>query len=99
MNEHVIAEIAVCPIGTESTEVSAYVRGCIEIVKKAKDVKYEISSMGTNIEGTLPRILELLQEMHELPFTTKTKQILTTLKIDDRRDKLASMDNKVKKVS
>ena len=98
MNEHVIAEIAICPVGTQSTEVSSYVRGCIDIVRKAKDVKYELSSMGTNIEGPLPRILELLEEMHELPFTMGAKRVLTTLKIDDRRDKVASMANKVQAV-
>lgn len=99
MNEHVIAEVIVCPLGTGTPEVGPYVKGCIDIVKKAKGIKYEISSMGTNIEGPLPKILELLQEMHELPFTMGAKRVYTILKIDDRRDKVASIESKVKTVS
>jgi uncharacterized protein (TIGR00106 family) len=99
MNEHVIAEIAVCPVGTETPEVGKYVKGCVDIIKKAKDVKYEINSMGTSIEGTLPRILQVLQEIHELPFTMGAKRVYTVVKIDDRRDKVASIDSKVKTVS
>ena len=57
MNEHVIAEIAIRPVGTQSTEISSYVRGCIDIVRKAKDIKYELSSMGTNIDGYLLRLV------------------------------------------
>ena len=98
MNEHVIAEIAVCPVGTGSTEISSYIRECIEIVRSAKDIKYEVSSMGTNIEGPLPRILELFSRMHEVPFTMGAGRVLTTLKIDDRRDKAASMADKLRAV-
>jgi uncharacterized protein (TIGR00106 family) len=98
MNEHVIAEIAVCPVGTESAELGPYVRECIELVKQAKDIKYEVSSMGTNIEGPLPRVLELMSRMHEIPFTMGAKRVLTTLKIDDRRDKIASMEDKLRAV-
>jgi uncharacterized protein (TIGR00106 family) len=98
MSENVIAEIAICPVGTESTEISSYVRECIEIVRSARDIKYEISSMGTNIEGPLPRVLELMRQMHEIPFTMGAKRVLTTLKIDDRRDRTASIADKLRAV-
>ena len=45
-----ILEISVVPIGTKETSLSSYVADCIRILKKEK-VHYELTSMGTNIEG------------------------------------------------
>jgi uncharacterized protein YqgV (UPF0045/DUF77 family) len=36
--------------------------------------------------------------MHETPFNNKAERVYTTIKIDDRRDIKAEMDNKVKSV-
>jgi len=99
MNEHVIAEFAICPVGTNSTEVSSYVRGCIDIVKGAKGIKYELNSMGTTIEGPLPLIFELFSKMNEIPFAMGAKRVYSVIKIDDRRDKAASIESKIKAVS
>jgi len=57
MNEHVIAEIAIRPVGTQSTEISSYVRGGLDIVRKTKEIKYELFSVGTNIDGYLLRLV------------------------------------------
>ena len=51
--------------------------------------------MGTIIEGPLEQVLELAQRMHEVPFALGSKRVLTTIKIDDRRDKLATIESKV----
>ena len=99
MNEHVIAEFAICPVGTGSTEIGAYVKGCIDILKKARGVKYELNSMGTTLEGPLPVILDLFSKMNEIPFGMGAKRVYSVIKIDDRRDKEASMENKLKAVS
>ena len=82
MNDHVIAEIAICPLGTESPEVSSYIRKCVDIVKKAaeKGIKYELSSMGTTIEGPLPLIFEIVMEMNEATFAEGAKRVYTVVK-------------------
>ena len=54
--------------------------------------------MGTIIQGPLDRIFELAQKMHEVPFSMGAQRVSTTLYIDDRRDKLGSMEGKVKSV-
>ena len=51
-----ILQISVVPIGTGQTSLSAYVVDCIRILKKEK-VRYELTSMGTNIEGDLKDLL------------------------------------------
>ena len=99
MKEQVIAEIAVAPLGTPTTSLSRYVAGCLDVVRQAPDVSYELSAMGTIIQGPLARVLDLAQKMHEAPFAMGAKRVLTTIKIDDRRDKLATMESKLKAVS
>jgi uncharacterized protein YqgV (UPF0045/DUF77 family) len=55
--------------------------------------------MGTIIQGPLDRILELARKMHEAPFAMGAKRVMTTINIDDRRDKIATTENKVRAAS
>ncbi len=99
MKEQVIAEISVVPIGTETPEVSKYVVRCLSILKEARDITFQVTAMSTIIQGPLARVLALYEAMHEVPFEMGAKRVLTMLKIDDRRDKLATIESKVKAVS
>ncbi len=99
MNEHVIAEFAICPVGTPTPEVGPYVRSCIDILRKTSGVKYELNSMGTTVEGPLTKILDIFRQMNEVPFSMGAQRVYSVIKIDDRRDKIASIENKVKAVS
>jgi uncharacterized protein (TIGR00106 family) len=92
-----ILEISVVPIGTKDTSVSAYVADCLRILKK-EGVRYELSSMGTNIEGDLKDLIRIALKMHESPFKKGIPRVLTTLKIDDRRDKKGTLSGKKKAV-
>jgi len=92
-----ILEISVVPIGTKDTSVSSYVADCIRILKKEK-VRYELTSMGTNIEGSLKDLIRVALKMHEEPFRKGAARVLTTLKIDDRRDKKGTLEGKKRAV-
>ena len=98
MREQSIAEIHVVPLGTATSSLSRYVAAVIDTLKQAQDIKYQLTAMGTIIQGPLDRIFELAQKMHEVPFTMGAQRVSTTLYIDDRRDKLGSMEGKVKSV-
>lgn len=99
MKESVIAEIHIVPLGTATTSLSRYVAACLDVVKQAQDISYQITAMGTIIQGPLERILELTRKMHEVPFAMGATRVATTIRIDDRRDKLQTMEGKVKAVS
>lgn len=88
-----VAEISVVPVGTSGPSVSGYVVRAVEIVR-ASGLKYELSSMGTNVEGDVQAILGLTQRVHEACFAQGAVRVLTTLKIDDRRDKPLSIEGK-----
>lgn len=95
---NVIAEVSIVPIGTGGTSLSSYVAGCLAALEKNKTVKHLLTPMGTIIEGQLGDVLKVIMKMHEVPFASGAARVVTTIKIDDRRDKKAHMEHKVKSV-
>jgi uncharacterized protein (TIGR00106 family) len=90
-----IAEVSVIPLGTKTASVSQYVARAVRALEREKDIKYETTAMGTIIEGDLDRILAVVKKMHEGTFGEGVARVLTTVKIDDRRDKAQGMSEKV----
>lgn len=88
-----IMEISVVPIGVGSS-VSNYVAKCIEIIKRS-GLSYEVTAMGTIIEGDIEQLLELALLVHRVPFEMGAKRVLTNIKIDERIDKKATIDSKI----
>jgi uncharacterized protein (TIGR00106 family) len=91
-----IMEVSVIPIGV-GPSVSSYVTDCIRVLKKAK-VSYELTAMGTNVEGNLNDLIRLALKMHQVPFSRGAQRVVTTIKIDDRRDKKISIAGKKRAV-
>jgi uncharacterized protein (TIGR00106 family) len=91
--EMAVMEISVVPVGTDSPSISRYVAECVAIVKE-KGLRYEVTSMGTNVEGDLRDLLSAAEQMHELPFKRGAQRVVTSIKIDDRRDKRLSIRGK-----
>ena len=90
-----IAEISVVPLGTKSPSVSQYVAKAVRILEQEKDLERQTTAMGTIVEGDLDRILAVVKKMHEGVFGEGVVRVLTTVKIDDRRDKAQGMKEKV----
>ena len=90
-----IAEVSVVPLGTKTPSVSQYVAQAVKVLEREKGMKYEITPMGTIIEGDLDKILTVVRKMHEGTFGEGVARVLTTVRIDDRRDKAQDMKGKV----
>ena len=92
-----ILEISIVPIGIPGTSLSAYVADCLQVLKQ-KRVTFELSAMGTNIEGNPRDLMRIAMKMHEVPFKKGAPRVLTTMRIDDRRDKKGTLEGKKKAV-
>ena len=92
-----IIEITIVPVGTASTSLSAYVAGCLKVLQKY-GITFQLTPMGTVIEGELEYLLKVVREMHEQPFLGGAERVVTTLRIDDRRDSTLTMAGKVASV-
>jgi len=93
-----IVEVAIIPMGTGSTSVSQYVADCHKVLEDEKRIKLVLSPMGSVLEGDLDVIFTTIRKMHEVPFNKGALRVSTTIRIDDRRDKAASMEQKLKSV-
>ena len=93
-----IVEVTIAPVGTASTSLSHYVADCHKILMTATDLKYELNAMGTVIEGDLDRIMQVILQMHEIPYKLGAHRVSSLIRIDDRRDKPSSIIDKVQAV-
>ena len=93
-----LVKISIVPVGSGATSISQYIARAVEVLEGEKDIKYELTAMGTIIEGDLDRLLALARRMHEAVFDRETKRAVTIIEIDDRRDKPSTIGGKVESV-
>ncbi len=91
-----MAEITIVPLGVGAS-VSSYMAEALKIVERS-GLKYRLTPTSTIIEGELDALFKVMKEMHESPFKKGAPRVVTVIKIDDRRDKLITMEYKVKVV-
>ncbi|MDU5149507.1 MULTISPECIES: MTH1187 family thiamine-binding protein [Anaerococcus] len=92
-----VVEVCLIPIGTKETSVSKYVAEAEKILM-AEGVKYKLNPMGTVIEADADKALEVIRKMQESVFDKGADRVYSVIKMDDRRDKNASMEQKIKSV-
>ena len=93
-----LIKVSIIPLGTGTTSVGKYVARAVQVLQGEKDIKYELTAMGTIIEGDLDRLLTLARKMHEAVFDAGVMRAITIIEIDDRRDKTASISSKIESV-
>ncbi|MHA7137319.1 MTH1187 family thiamine-binding protein [Rossellomorea arthrocnemi] len=96
-----IVDVTVIPIGTESPSVSSYVADLHRILKEYEEkgeIRFQLTPMNTIIEGNLPVLFQVIQDIHESPFQQGIKRVATNIRIDDRRDKKSTMEGKLSSV-
>ncbi|HUS99081.1 MAG TPA: MTH1187 family thiamine-binding protein [Candidatus Thermoplasmatota archaeon] len=91
----IIAQLSIAPLG-KGTSVSTYVKIVIETLKK-EHIKFQTNAMATVIETKdLATLFRIIQKAHLAVAAAGAERIITEIKIDDRRDKDATMDSKLK---
>ncbi len=93
-----ILEVKVIPVGTEAPSLSSYIRECYQVAEQNDDVDLVVTPTSTILEGPLNRVIEIAQAMHQEPFSHHIERVMTTITIDERRDKPEDMDDMVSAV-
>ena len=89
----VLGQFSVYPLG-EGTSLSRFVKKGIQVVKES-GFKYEIGGLSTTVEvPDLDSLFELVKKVHQAHLAEGAKRIVIDLKVDDRRDKDATIDTK-----
>ena len=91
----IVAQLSIAPVG-KGTSVSKYVKVVIETLKKEK-ITFQTNAMATVIEtDDLATLFNVVQKAHTAMVNMGAQRVITELKIDDRRDKNATMETKLK---
>ena len=93
-----IIEVSIVPIGTKTPSLSQHIARVLRVLEGEEGVKYELTSMGTIMEGELGELLRLVGKMHEAAFSEEVLRVITAIRVDDRRDKPLTTEGKVKAV-
>ncbi|WP_241657840.1 MTH1187 family thiamine-binding protein [Anaerobacillus alkaliphilus] len=94
-----IVDITIIPIGTDGPSVSQHVVEIHKVLERYQDqINYQLTPMSTIIEGELPILFEVIQAIHEVPFSKGIQRVATNIRIDDRRDKIQTMATKIQSV-
>ena len=99
MSTKIIAELSTFPVG-EGTSLSKFVKKAVQEIDQYSGIRVVHHPMGTVIEAdTIDQVLEITKLAHEAIFKAGAQRVLTYLKIDDRKDKVRKMEDKVAAIS
>ena len=92
------ADLTVISLGRPEASASAYIAEIQRRLAAQSKVGYRMHAMGTSLEGTTEDILAVVGQLHAVPFEMGAPRVYTVLKLDERRDKEQTLDDKVASV-
>lgn len=94
----IVAEVSVSVLG-EGASIGRFVQAAVEALKKS-GLKTLPGPNGTAIEAlNIDEILNAVRAAHMAVVEKGAKRVVTTLKIDDRRDKPATIETKLNAIN
>jgi uncharacterized protein (TIGR00106 family) len=88
-----IAQLSVYPIG-EGTSLGRFVKKGVSVIEQS-GYTYQVGGMSTAIEvPDLHALFELVKQVHAAHVAEGARRVVIDLKVDDRRDKKATIESK-----
>ena len=88
-----IAQLSVYPIG-EGISLGRFVRKGVAVIEES-GLPYEVGGMSTSVETPdLDTLFDLIKKVHAAHIAEGARRVVIDLKIDDRRDKKATIETK-----
>jgi uncharacterized protein (TIGR00106 family) len=92
------ADLTVLALGRPDASASAYIAEIQRRLARQDRVRYVMHAMGTSLEGSTADILAVVGELHAVPFELGLPRVYTVLKLDERRDREQTLEDKVASV-
>lgn len=89
------ADLTVIGLGRADPSASRYIAEIQRRLAAQDRVRYRLHAMGTSLEGETADILAVVGELHAVPFELGLPRVYSVLKLDERRDKPQTLDDKV----
>jgi uncharacterized protein (TIGR00106 family) len=88
-----IAQLSVYPVG-EGISLSRFVKKGVRVIENS-GYRYEVGAMATAVEiPDLDALFGLVKQVHAAHIAEGAKRVIIDLKVDDRRDKEATIQSK-----
>jgi len=91
-------ELTVIGLGRSDPSAGEYIAEIQRRLGVQEKVRYQLQAMGTELEGSTEDILAVVAELHRVPFELGLPRVYTVLKLDERRDKEQTLEDKVRSV-
>ena len=92
------ADLTVIALGRPDASASEYIAEIQRRLAAQDRVHYVMHAMGTSLEGTTADILAVVGDLHAVPFEMGVPRVYTVLKLDERRDREQTLEDKVASV-
>jgi uncharacterized protein (TIGR00106 family) len=92
------ADLTVIALGRADASASRYIAEIQRRLAAQDRVRYRLHAMGTSLEGSTADILAIAGELHAVPFEMGIPRVYSILKLDERRDREQTLDDKVASV-
>ncbi|MDJ0851620.1 MAG: MTH1187 family thiamine-binding protein [Myxococcota bacterium] len=89
-----IVAVSIAPTGS-GVSVSEDVAAALRVLEAQDRVRWELGPMFTTLEGELGEIFDLVLRMREAVFARGARRVGIVIKVDERRDREARMQEKV----
>ena len=92
------ADLTVIALGRADASASRYIAEIQRRLERQDRVGYVLHAMGTSLEGSTEDILAVVAELHAVPFELGIPRVYSVLKLDERRDREQTLEDKVASV-
>ena len=92
------ADLTVIALGRADVGASRYIAEIQRRLERQDRVRYLLHAMGTSLEGRTEDILAVVAELHAVPFELGMPRVYSVLKLDERRDREQTLEDKVESV-
>jgi uncharacterized protein (TIGR00106 family) len=92
------ADLTVIGLGRPDSSASVYIAEIQRRLAAQDRVRFRLHAMGTSLEGSTEDILRVVGELHRVPFALGLPRVYSVLKLDERRDREQTLDDKVASV-
>jgi uncharacterized protein (TIGR00106 family) len=92
------ADLTVIALGRADASASRYIAEIQRRLAAQDRVRYAMHAMGTSLEGPTTDILAVAGELHAVPFEMGIPRVYSILKLDERRDREQTLEDKMSSV-
>jgi uncharacterized protein (TIGR00106 family) len=93
----IIAEVSITPLD-KGINVGKYVKEAVKVLEKS-ELKIQVGAMSTTLEAPdIETLFKVITEAEKAVIDLGSKRVIVNVKIDDRRDKIVTIESKINAV-